>query len=64
MASPPSPQPLLSIRTTVILTVGLVLGMVIGVLTVLADQHPALAIAVGLGAAGTSIATLHKLIGT
>ena len=45
--APPSPQPLLSIRTTVILMVGLIVGVVVGALTVIAGQHVALAVAIG-----------------
>ena len=58
-----TPPPLLSIRSTVILTVGLVIGVLVGLLTVAADQQLALGVVVGLGAAGSSIAALHKLIG-
>lgn len=65
--TPPSPtspeqKPLLSIRTTVILTVGVVLGLVVGALTAIGGQHVALAVVVGLGAAGMSIAALHRLL--
>lgn len=62
--APPSTPPLLSIRTTVILMVGLVLGVVIGALTVISGQHVALAVVIGLSAAGSSIVALHMLIGT
>jgi hypothetical protein len=57
----PTP-PLLGVRTTLILVTGLLFGVLIGILAAAAGQHPALAVVVGVGAAGATIMGLHKLV--
>jgi hypothetical protein len=62
MSGRPTPPPLLGVRTAVILVAGLIFGTIVGVLTALSGQSSALAVVVGLGAAGATIMGLHKVV--
>lgn len=53
---------LLSVRSTLILLLGLLGGAIVGVLTRLAGEHWALAVLTGLGAVGAVIAFFHTVI--
>jgi hypothetical protein len=57
-----NPSPLLTVRAAVILALAFVIGASAGLLAAAADQHPATAVLVGLGATGSAILALHKLI--
>ncbi|MFJ6940397.1 hypothetical protein [Streptomyces sp. NPDC101132] len=63
MNTPESPQPFLSLHTAVILLTALVIGTVLGVLTLLSGAPAAGALALGLTAAGASVPALRGLIG-
>ncbi|AZM64985.1 hypothetical protein DMA10_36845 [Streptomyces sp. WAC 01420] len=54
--------PLLSLHATVVLLSALVIGIVIGGLTVLTDAPVAAAVIAGLTAAGVSVPVLRSLI--
>ncbi|MBG0565500.1 hypothetical protein [Actinoplanes aureus] len=56
-------MPLLTVRTTVILLVALVVGVLAGVLSYLADRSLPGAVLWGGGAAGAAVALFHSLIG-
>jgi hypothetical protein len=58
-----NPEPLLSVRTTVVLLLATFAGIVAGVLAGLGEQPlPAAALVVGGGAAGGALALFHSLI--
>ena len=59
--SAPEP-PFLTLHTAVILLAALVIGLLIGVLTVFTDVPPAAAVIAGLTATGASIPVLRSLI--
>ncbi|WP_051845141.1 hypothetical protein [Streptomyces sp. NRRL S-813] len=61
-SSAPEP-PFLSLHTTVVLLTALVIGIVVGCLTVLATVPVAGAVLAGLSAAGSSVPVLRSLIG-
>jgi hypothetical protein len=61
--SSPSPDPLLTVRTTVVLMIALVVGLVAGGLAFLAHCNVATAVLVGGGAAGGGLALFHALVG-
>ncbi|MFH8613154.1 hypothetical protein ACH4D5_37380 [Streptomyces sp. NPDC018029] len=54
--------PFLSLHSAVVLLAALVIGLVIGGLTVLTGVHVAAAVIAGLASAGSSIPVLHALI--
>lgn len=56
--------PFLSLHTSVVLLTATVLGLVIGVLTVLTGAPVAGAVLAGLSAAGTSVPVLRSHIGS
>lgn len=58
----PTPPPLLSTRTALIMTVALIFGGAAGLLVAAAGQHLAMAVLIGLGAAGSTVLALNKLI--
>ncbi|QKW09853.1 hypothetical protein HUT18_29035 [Streptomyces sp. NA04227] len=58
----PPPEPFLSLHSAVILLAGLVIGLVIGCLTVLGGASVAVAVIAGLTSAGASIPVLRTLI--
>lgn len=60
--SKPSP-PLLSVRTAVVLLLGLLCGIVVASLSVAAKASSATAALAGLAAAGAATAFFHKVIG-
>lgn len=62
MSVPPS-DPLLSLRSSVLLLIAALIGIGVGVLTVFAGQPVPTAIIAGGGAAGASLMALEKLIG-
>lgn len=57
------PEPLLSLRATVILLLALLIGVAAGVLTYLGGQPVPAAVLMGGGAAGAALALFHNLIG-
>lgn len=61
--SSPTPPPLLTVRSAVILLLGVVCGFIIGALTYLAGGNTAASVLAGLGASGSSVMFLHKAIG-
>ncbi|MBM4487804.1 hypothetical protein MWT96_24690 (plasmid) [Prescottella equi] len=61
MSTPPS-EPLLSLRSAVLLLIAALIGIGVGVLTVFAGQPVATAIIAGGGAGGASLMALEKLI--
>jgi hypothetical protein len=60
---PRQPEPLLSLRATVVLLLAMLTGFAAGVLAHLAGQPVAAAVLVGGGAAGAALALFHNLIG-
>ncbi|TQF65298.1 hypothetical protein FK531_22015 [Rhodococcus spelaei] len=60
--SVPPPDPLLSLRSAVLLLIAVLIGIGVGVLTVFAGQPGATAVIAGGGAAGASLLALEKLI--
>ncbi|MFD8767160.1 hypothetical protein ACFV03_51170 [Streptomyces mirabilis] len=62
-SGPEAEPPFLSLHTTVVLLTALVLGLVVGGLTVLTSVPAAGAALAGLSAAGTTVPVLHSLIG-
>jgi hypothetical protein len=61
--SKPSPPPLLSVRTAVILLLGVLCGAAVTALTALAEHNLTTAMLAGLAAAGAAIAFFQKVIG-
>jgi hypothetical protein len=61
--SKPSPPPLLSIRTALILLLGVLCGAVVTTLTALAERNLSSATLAGLTTASGAIAFFHKVIG-
>lgn len=57
------PDPLLTLRTTVILLTAAFIGLVVGGLTFLSTRSTAGAVLAGLTGFGVSVPVLHKLIG-
>lgn len=62
MTKPQTPPPLLSLRSAVVLLLGVVCGIAVGVLAFLAGRNAATAVLSGLAGAGATIAFLHKVI--
>ncbi|MFJ4895023.1 hypothetical protein ACIP5U_34290 [Streptomyces sp. NPDC088788] len=62
MTTPQNPQPLMSLHSAVVLMIALVIGAVMGVLTLLTGAPLAAAIAGGITSAGMSIPSLHTYI--
>ncbi len=60
---PREPEPLLSLRATMVLLLALLTGVAAGVLAHLAGQPVPAAVLVGGGAAGAALALFHNLIG-
>ncbi|GAA3597544.1 hypothetical protein GCM10022223_10870 [Kineosporia mesophila] len=58
----PDGESLLSLRTTVILIVGVFGGVLVGVLTIAAGSAPAAAVLAALPAAGGTVLGLHRLV--
>lgn len=56
----PTPPPLVTLRTLLILVSALCCGAVIGCLTLFCTLHPAAAVLAGLCAAGSAVAFLHR----
>ena len=61
--SKPSPPPLLSIRTALILLLGVLCGAAVAALTALAERNLTTAGLAGLATTGGAIAFFHKVIG-
>jgi hypothetical protein len=57
------PEPLLSLRTTIVLLLAVLIGVGAGVLAALAGQVLPAAVLVGGGAAGGALLLFHTLIG-
>ncbi|KRD23370.1 MULTISPECIES: hypothetical protein [unclassified Streptomyces] len=62
MTTPQNPQPFLSLHSAVVLLIAFIIGIVLGVLTLLTGVPAAAAVAAGITSAGGSIPALHKLI--
>lgn len=62
MSKPTSPL-LLSVRTALILLLGVLCGAAVTTLTTLVESNLAAAVLAGLAAAGGAIAFFHKVIG-
>ncbi|MFE0453094.1 hypothetical protein ACFW2D_17775 [Streptomyces sp. NPDC058914] len=62
MTTPENPQPFLSLHTAVVLLIAFVIGVVMGVLTVLTGAPVAAAAVAGLTSAGVSVPALRTLI--
>ncbi|MFD7554626.1 MULTISPECIES: hypothetical protein [unclassified Streptomyces] len=62
MTAPESPQPFLSLHTAVILLTAVMIGIVLGALTLLSGAPAPGAIAAGLTSAGGSVPALRSLI--
>ncbi len=60
--SPGNPGPLLDVRTAVIFVIALLVGAVIGVLTLLAGAPPAAASLAAMTSAGATITPLNSII--
>jgi hypothetical protein len=58
-----SPPPLLSVRTALILLLGVLCGAAVATLTALAERNLITAGLAALAAAGAAIAFFHKVIG-
>ncbi|MEV0226753.1 hypothetical protein [Streptomyces sp. NPDC050704] len=66
MPSPSGPTPsssLLSVRSTLVLLIGALIGVLVGGLTHLDGNSPAASVLAGLLVAGASIPVLHNLVG-
>jgi hypothetical protein len=63
LLSKPSPPPLLSVRTALILLLGVLCGTAVTALTALAEHNLTGAVLAGLAAAGGAIVFFHKVIG-
>ena len=61
--TPQSPGPLLSERAALLLTLALLVGLIAGTLSYLADNSLPAAALWGGGAAGGALALFHSLIG-
>ena len=61
--SKPSSPPLLSVRTALILLLGVLCGATVTTLTTLAERNLTTAMLAGLAATGGAIAFFHKVIG-
>jgi hypothetical protein len=61
--SKPSPPPLLSVRTALILLLGVLCGAAVTNLTALTEHTLSTTVLAGLAAAGGAIAFFHKVIG-
>lgn len=61
--TPSSPGPLLTVRAAVLLLLALVVGVLAGGLSYLADHSVPSAVLWGGGAAGGALALFHTLIG-
>ncbi|MGH3869659.1 MAG: hypothetical protein ACRDQ4_26870 [Pseudonocardiaceae bacterium] len=61
--SKPSPPSLLSVRTALILLLGVLGGAAVTALTALAERNLTGAVLAGLAAAGGAIVFFHKVIG-
>lgn len=61
--TPSSPGPLFPLRTAVILLLALVVGVLAGALSYLADHSVPHAVLWGGGAAGGALALFHNMIG-
>ncbi|MFJ9634432.1 hypothetical protein ACIRU8_42745 [Streptomyces sp. NPDC101175] len=60
----PTPEPpFLSLRTAVVLLASLVIGLIVGTLTLFTGAPVAGAVLAALSAAGAAVPTLHILIG-
>lgn len=59
-----SKNPLLPLRSAFVLIVALLIGLAAGGLTYLVTHSPPAAVLAGGGVFGSSVALLHKLIGT
>ncbi|MFD3505757.1 hypothetical protein [Streptomyces sp. NPDC058678] len=62
-SGPEAEPPFLSLHTTVVLLTALVLGLVVGALTVLTGVPVAGAVLAGLSAAGSTVPVMRSLIG-
>jgi hypothetical protein len=64
MPTPPtsSPPPLLTVRTALVLLLGLVCGVAAALLTAMGGSHLPAAALIGLGTAGGATAFFHKVI--
>ncbi len=61
--SKPSSSPLLSVRTALILLLGVLCGATVTTLTILAERNLTAAVLAGLAATGSALAFFHKVIG-
>ncbi|MEE1782673.1 hypothetical protein PUR71_07015 [Streptomyces sp. SP17BM10] len=61
-ASPPEPDPFLTVRTAIILLAAAFIGLIAGGLTFLSGGPAAGAVLAGLTGFGLSVPVLHKLI--
>lgn len=62
MTKPQPTPPLLSVRTALVLTLGLLAGTVVGVLAGLADHNVWAGVLAGILAAGAAVLSFHKII--
>ncbi|MFC7529768.1 hypothetical protein [Actinoplanes sp. GCM10030250] len=62
--TPSSPGPLLTVRAAVVLLLALVIGILAGALSYLADRSVPSAALWGGGAAGAALMTFHTIIAT
>lgn len=58
----PDPEPLLSVRTALVLLLAAVIALLAGVLSYLAQHEVATAVLVGGGAGGGAVALFHGLL--
>jgi hypothetical protein len=61
--SKPSPPPLLSVRTALILLLGLLCGAAVTALAAITERNLTTAVLAGLTTVGSAIAFFHKIIG-
>lgn len=61
-AAHPASGPFMSVRTALILLTSVVIGAIVGGLTLTCGTHPAGAVLAGLASAGASVPALHALI--
>jgi hypothetical protein len=59
----PPPDPLLTVRTAVVLTLGLIIGLAAGALGYLAQRDVPTALLIAGGATGGALALFHSLLG-
>lgn len=59
----PTPPPLLTVRTALVLTLGLLAGIIVGVLAAVAEHSVWTGVLAGILTTGAAVLGFHKVIG-